>query len=133
MASVTIFKTCFYAGAPISAGATLSVSLAECSAAVAGRLAYWSSVNGPCPALPNQEGDAFLAPVSSLAAIRDTGLASYTTAHVPTGRVFTAIVSGAKKTFQLQVASGLTADGVSIISPPDFDSTDNNRFLVQIF
>lgn len=133
MVSIAVAIPCFISGLPRTPGDSITVPLATAYDYVAQRFAYWPGFSGGLKSLPNVNGEAFLDLVTSTDTTPTTGLGSYASGGIPTGRLFEAVIGSTKKYFQIQDATALTADGVAVISPPDFDATDNNRFLVQIF
>lgn len=132
MSSIRFIRGTAVAGTGYAALSTLSLSYSAGCAMVAQGCAEWSAATSTSQPLPKSEVRQFIGAVTTLAATALIGLASYTSGDITTGAVFDVVVSGNLKTYQLQDATGLTADGSGIISPPDFDATGNNRFLVQI-
>ena len=132
MASIRFIRGTAVAGTGYAALTTLTLGYSLAGALVAQGCAQWSAATSTSQSLPRSETRQFIGAVTTLAATALVGLASYTSGDIATGSIFDVVISGSIKTFQLQDATGITADGASIISPPDFDSTNNNRFLVQI-
>lgn len=131
MASIRFLRGTAVAGTGYASLSTLSLSYPAAFAMVAQGCAEWSAATSTSQPLPKSENRQFIAAVTTVAATAVVGLASYTSGDITTGSIFDVFASNLK-TFQLQDATGLTADGSSVISPPDFDATGNNRFLVQI-
>jgi hypothetical protein len=131
MANITIIQSVIVDGTPRAFGDAISTSLASARPLISAGSAKWTA---PAygPGLPNSAALIFLPDITQATGGTAASLDSQCYAGIPTGRLFSFLVSGVLKTFELRGATGLAAEGSSIISGPDFDATTNNRFLVQI-
>ena len=133
MSSITIKRPIFIAGTGYGAGdVTTSLAFADAAGLVASGDAYWTTTPTGATPLPVSTGEAFLSSVTALTGGTSAAINGYSCAHIATGKTFACVISGQRRCYQLQDATGQTANADSIVSPPDFDATGNNRFLVLI-
>lgn len=135
MPSITILSGCIAGGVAQSTGAVVTdLSFSISSQLVRERLARWTSAAVVKP-LPDVRGQvALLDEVTALTGGAPVGLDGYTVCGIPAGRMFDVKLAAenAPRRYVVIAVDGEVADGDNIISPPDYDATNNNKFLLRV-
>jgi hypothetical protein len=134
MASITFLRGASIAGTSYATGDTAAPSLGLALKLLGDGVARWSAAATvrPLPDLPDRV--AVLGDVTALTGDAPAGLNGYLVAGIPAGRMFEVKLTAENRQRRYLVIpkDGETADGDAIIEPPDFDATDNNKYLLLI-
>jgi hypothetical protein len=134
MASITFIRATNVAGTSYSVADVLSATLAIAGQLVAEGMAKWTNAATVRP-LPNvPERVVFLSDVTALTGDAPTGLNGYLVANIPVGRIFDVKLTAetGSRRYAVITKDGEVPDADSIIEPPDFDATGNNKLLLRI-
>lgn len=134
MASVTFKRGTSVAGTNYSVGDVASVSLPVAKQLIGEQAATFTNAAVARPLPDKSEGVAYIESVTSLTGDAPTGLNGYLVEGIPARRMFECVITGESRPRRYMVITkdGETPDADSIIEPPDFDATANNKLLLRI-
>lgn len=130
MAGITFTRGAFVAGTKYSPGDTATVALSLAKQLIGENTAKFTNAAATAP-LPKQS--QFLEAVTALTGDAPTGLNGYLVEGVDAGRSFQVKLATetAPRTYVVIAKNGETPDADSIIEPPDFHASSNNKLLLR--
>lgn len=134
MASVTFKRGTSVAGTNYSVGDVATLSLAVSKTLIGEGAAKFTNAAVTRMLPDKSEGVAYIESVTSLTGDAPTGLNGYLVEGIPARRMFECVITGEARPRRYMVITkdGETPDADSIIEPPDFDATANNKLLLRI-
>lgn len=134
MASIILKQNLLLGGVPYLTGATVSVS-ASLALQLVPAQARWTAA-ATVRNLPTEPGlVVFIEEITALTGDAPAGLNGYLVSGVPVGRMFDVAIpslGNLLRRYLVIAKDGEVPDGDSIIEPPDFDSSGNNKYLLRI-
>lgn len=134
MAGITFLRGGNIAGTSYAKDDTATPSFAVASQLVAAGAAKWTNaaITRALPDVPDRT--VVIGDVTALTGDAPSGLNGYLVAGIPAGRMFEIVLSGETRPRRYIVITknGETPDADSIIEPPDFDATGNNKLLLLV-